>query len=181
MGDEDLVDPPRAGAAVLVPADGRAAPAAQPDPHRSSTSRTTRRRRASRRRSPRAVTSSATRTRRGGGPWPTPRATRSTSPLGRTATEASCPREGRRAPPFMPRGRPAVASDLRANVHPTGGASGGQSTLHRSPGQLQRLFQANTSADWGVTHLPNPCPRYLRGVGVPGSGRSAKTSPRRPH
>lgn len=52
-----------------------------------STCRTTKRRRASRRRSPRVVTWSATRTRPGGGLWPTPRATRSTSPVGRTATE----------------------------------------------------------------------------------------------
>src|SRR6266511_845934 len=47
----------------------------------------TRRRLASRRRPPPVATWSATRTRRGGGPWPTPKATRSTSPVGRTATD----------------------------------------------------------------------------------------------
>ena len=79
---------PLPGAAGLVPADGRAAPAAQPDPHRRLRARTTKRRRASRRRLPLVATSSVTRTRPSGGPWPTPRATRSMSPPGRTSTEA---------------------------------------------------------------------------------------------
>jgi pterin-4a-carbinolamine dehydratase len=35
VDDEDLIDPPLPGTAVLVPTDGRAAPAAQQDPHRS--------------------------------------------------------------------------------------------------------------------------------------------------
>ena len=48
---------------------------------------TTRRRLASRRRSPPVDTWSATRTRPRGGPWPTPKATRSTSPAGRTAID----------------------------------------------------------------------------------------------
>ena len=77
--------PHRAG--VLVPADGRAPPAAQPHPPRRD--RAPRRRRGARRRgrSPPAARSSATGGLARSGCSPTPRATRRASARGRTATE----------------------------------------------------------------------------------------------
>jgi 4a-hydroxytetrahydrobiopterin dehydratase len=86
VGDEDLVHPHFQGPPFWF--QQMDAPRPQRNGSTSiSMCRTTRRRRASRRRSSRVGIWSATRTRPGGGPWPTPRATRSTSPVGRTATE----------------------------------------------------------------------------------------------
>jgi 4a-hydroxytetrahydrobiopterin dehydratase len=86
VDDEDLIDPHFQGPPIWFQ---------QMDAPRPQRNRihidvyvpTIRRRLASRRRLPPVATWSATRTRRDGGPWPTPKATRSTSLVGRIATD----------------------------------------------------------------------------------------------
>ena len=87
VDDEDLIDPHFQGPPFwFQQMDARSARSATGSTSMSMCP-TTRRRLASRRRSPPVATWSATRTRRAGGPWPTPKAMRSTSPVGRTAAD----------------------------------------------------------------------------------------------
>src|SRR5439155_15228821 len=85
---EDLIDPRGTRAVSLVPADGCAAPPSGTGSTSTSGSRTTRPKRGSPRPSTPAAAWSAKTTPPSGGPWPTPKATRSTWPPSRAATDA---------------------------------------------------------------------------------------------